>query len=137
MREVILRAHVWLVATVLPLLVQFMPFRGLLVLVERPRRWTPYRGIALERIVEIVDRRLQNPHNMRRRRCLRQGLTLFHFLRLASVPSVLNFGVLGPATANQRLHAHCWVTIQGRDLYAPLHRTFAVLLTREYQPSSG
>lgn len=136
MREAILRAHVWLVAIVLPLLVRFVPIRGLLVLVEQPRWWDPYRGIAPERIVEIVDRRLQNPHNMRRRRCLRQGLTLFHFLRLAAVPSVLNFGVLGPATAGKRLHAHCWVTISGRDLYAPQH-PFVVLLTREYQPSSG
>lgn len=133
MRETALRLHVWAVATLIPLLVKFLGVPGLLRLAEYPPHWHPYAGIPAEKIVELVDRRLANPRNMRRRRCLRQGLTLFHFLHLAAVPSEIKFGALGPATSGQRMHAHCWVTVNGVDFYPPLD-TVAILLTRSYHP---
>ncbi len=133
MRESLLRLHVWLVATLVPLFVNLLDIRGLLRVAQWPRRWHPYKGISVEHIVEIVDRRLAAPRNMKRRRCLRQGLTLFHFLHLAAVPSVLRFGVLGPATPGKRLHAHCWVSVNGKDYYPPLEPV-AEILTLSYQP---
>ncbi|MBM3860519.1 MAG: lasso peptide biosynthesis B2 protein [Verrucomicrobia bacterium] len=133
MRESLLRAHVWLVATLVPLLVNILDIRGLLRVAQWPRRWHPYKGVSAEQIAALVDQRLANPRNMKRRRCLRQGLTFFHFLHLAGVPSVLRFGVLGPATSGQRLHAHCWVSVNGKDYYPPLGPV-AEILTHSYQP---
>ena len=34
-------------------------------------------------------------------------------LRLAGVPAVLEFGVYPPELDPQRMHAHCWVTVDG------------------------
>lgn len=136
MRETILRFHIGLVTTIMPLLVRFIPMRGLLWLVEQPAGWTPYRGVPSERIIEMTAHRLRNPRNMRRRRCLRHGMTLFHFLRLAAVPAVMHFGVLGPATSGQRLHAHCWVTVNGKVVDPPL-APVAIVLTRGYEPLSA
>lgn len=47
---------------------------------------------------------------MRRRACLREGIALFHFLRLAGLPAALHIGVYPPDGAQGRLRAHCWVT---------------------------
>jgi hypothetical protein len=133
MRDQLLRVHIWLVATLFPLIVRFVPIRGLLWLAERPRHWTPYRGLPPERVLTLVQTRLRNPRNMRRRRCLRHGVMLYHFLRLAGIPAEMRFGVLGPATTGKRLHAHCWVTLQGREIDPPT-APVAVVLTRVYQP---
>ena len=133
--EKILRIHVWMVAAMFPLLVELMSMRTLMRLMEWPRRWHPYAGVQRERIVEIVSRRLRKPWLMRRRRCLRFGFTLFHFLRLAAVPSVLKVAVLGPVPVGRRTHAHGWVTADGVELDPPLQPA-AVLLTCNFQPES-
>ncbi len=133
MRETILRMHVWLVATLIPLLVKFLDIPALLRLAEFPGRWHPYVGIPAETIAGIVDRRLANPCHMRRRRCLRQGLTFFHFLHLAGIPAEITFGALGPATPGRRMHAHCWVTVNGVAFDPPVGPV-AVLFTHRYQP---
>jgi len=133
MREILLRIHVGMVATLVPLLVECFNIPTLLRLAEFPRHWHPYAGIPVERIVAMVDRRLAHPRQMRRRRCLRQGLMLFHFLHLAGVPSEISFAALGPATSGQRMHAHCWVTVHGTAFYPPIGPA-AVLFTHTYQP---
>jgi len=127
--EAALRAHVWAVATLLPLLVRLLPLRALLRVMTPPARLRPYHIIPPERIVAAVGRRLRNPRHMRRRACLRQGLTLYHFLRLAGVPAVLEFGVYPPGADAVRLHAHCWVSVGGRAVSAPPGRPAALLLT--------
>ena len=128
MTEAVLRAHVWLVATLLPLLVRVLPLKALLRLMTPPARLKPYGAIAPDRIVAAVDGRLRNPRNMRRRACLRHGLTLYHFLRLAGVPAVLEFGVYPPELDPGRMHAHCWVTVDGVAASAPPGQPAAVVL---------
>jgi hypothetical protein len=128
MTEVVLRAHVWLVATLLPLLVRVLPLKALLRLTTPPARLRPYGRVAADRIVAAVDGRLRNPRNMRRRACLRHGLTLYHFLRLAGVPAVLEFGVYPPELDPGRMHAHCWVTVDGVAVSAPPGQPAAVVL---------
>lgn len=107
-----LRAHVWLVATVIPLLVRAVPLKRLLRLLNPSPRRQPYRGLTCQQIIDIVSRRVRAPRNMRRRSCLRFGLTLFHFLRLSGYPAILHFGVL-PKTDSGRMQAHCWVSVPG------------------------
>ena len=133
MAESLLRAHIWLVATLFPLLERLLPLKGLLWLAERPKNWTPYHGVAADRIIELIAHRLRHPYYMRRRRCFRHGMLLFHFLRLAGIPATMHFGVLGPATSGQRLYAHCWVDMSGRVIDPPLGNV-AVVLTRAYAP---
>ncbi len=127
--EAALRAHVWLVATVLPLLVRLLPLKALLRLMTPPARLRPYSAVPPARIAALVARRLRHPHNMRRRACLRRGLTLYHFLRLAGVPAAIHFGVYPPEADPQRLHAHCWVTVDGAALTEPPGQPSAVLFT--------
>jgi len=128
MREFILRAHVWLVATLVPLLVKLLPLRALLRLLTPPGRFRPYAGVSQERMVELVARRLRRPRHMRRRACLRRGLVLFQFLRLAGVPALLHISVFSPGAEADRMKAHCWVSVEGRCLSDPPEGTVAISL---------
>ena len=127
-RDLLLRGHVWLLATLIPLLVRVIPLKKLIILLTPPARFRPYRGISTDRIVELVRRRLRAPRNMRRRACLREGLTLFHFLRLTGRPAIMHFGVFPPSADPQRMHAHCWVTLNGRAVSSPPEQSHATVL---------
>ncbi len=127
-RDLLLRGHVWLLATLIPLLVKLIPLKKLIVLLTPPVRFRPYRGISADRIVELVRRRLRAPRNMRRRACLREGVTLFHFLRLTGRPAIMHFGVFPPSTDPLRMHAHCWVTLDGRAVSSPPEQPHATVL---------
>jgi len=127
-QDLLLRAHVWLVASLIPLAVRIVPLKRLLRLLTSSRGLRVYRDVPAERVVRIVRRRLAAPRNMRRRACLRAGLTLFHFLRLSGRPAVLHFGVYpanGPAGP---MHAHCWVTLHGRPVSPPAEGLHAPML---------
>ena len=128
MRELILKAHVWLGATLVPMLDRVVSFKGMLRLVTPPGWLRPYRALPADRIAEVVRHRLRRPRHMRRRACLREGLTLFHFLSLAGLPAVLHVAVYPPGGDAGRLRGHCWVTCGGRDVSAPPQEPFALVL---------
>lgn len=132
-RELILRWHVWLLATFLPLLVKLVPLGRLLKLLTPPARFRPHAGVPPDRIVEIIGRRLRRPRNMRRRACLRRGLLLFHMLRLSGTPAVLHVGVFPPNGESERLRAHCWVSVDGRCVSDPPDNELALRLTYSAQ----
>lgn len=132
-REFILRSHVWLLATFLPLLVKLVPLGRLVKLLTPPARFTPYVAFTPNRIMEIVGRRLRRPRNMRRRACLRKGLLLFHMLRLSGTPAVLHVGVFPPNGESERLRAHCWVSVGGRCVSDPPDNEVALRLTYSAQ----
>ena len=127
-RSLLLRGHVWLAATIVPLLVRLLPIRGLIWVMTPPRWLHLYRRVPPERMAAIVSHRLRKPRVMRRRACLRHGLVLFHVLKLAGQPAVLHFGVYPPSADPRRLHGHCWVTVDGVSLSAPPAQPAAVLL---------
>ncbi|MCJ7544163.1 MAG: lasso peptide biosynthesis B2 protein [Phycisphaerae bacterium] len=129
LRLLLLRAHIWLVATLIPLLVKFLPLKRLLRLLTPPARLALYRSIAWQEIAERVAQRLKNPRNMRRRSCLRHSLTLFHFLRLAGYPAVLRIGVYPQNQPCPRIQAHGWVTLHDMVLTWPPKSPVAVVLT--------
>lgn len=128
LRLPLLRAHIWLVATLIPLLVKVLPLKRLLGLLTLPASVAPYRSIAWQEIAERVAQRLKNPRNMRRRSCLRHSLTLFHFLRLAGYPAVLRIGVYPRNPNLPRIQAHGWVTLHDRVLTWPPQNPMAVVL---------
>ncbi|MGD0349160.1 MAG: lasso peptide biosynthesis B2 protein [Verrucomicrobiota bacterium] len=125
----LLPGHIWLLATLIPLLVKILPLKRLLRLLTPPPRFKPYGGMPPEEISRLVAHRLRQPRNMRRRACLRHGLTLFHFLRLAGCPAVLHIGVFPPQSDSRRMHAHCWVTLNDVCLSPPPEQPVATLLT--------
>jgi len=126
--EYILRAHVWIAATLLPLWVRLFPLKAVLARMTPPPWRRPYRNVPMARIVEIVTHRLRNPRHMKRRACLRLGLALFHFLRLAGMPAVLRIAALPPSRDPRRLHAHCWVSVDGRPVADAPTEPMTVLL---------
>ncbi len=128
LRLPLLRAHLWLVATLIPLLVKVLPLKRLLRLLTPPSSMAPYRGIAWQEITERVAQRLKNPRHMRRRFCLRHSLTLFHFLRLAGYPAVLRIGVYPRNQEGSSSQAHGWVTLKDMVLTTPPESPVAVVL---------
>ncbi|MBM4042090.1 MAG: lasso peptide biosynthesis B2 protein [Planctomycetes bacterium] len=128
MRRLLLRAHVWWVACLIPLLDRLLPLGGVLWVLTPSRWWHPYRGVAPEAIGELVRRRLARPRQMKRRACLRQGLMLFHFLCLAGREPVLHFAVFPAEPAPQPMHAHCWVTLDGQECSPPAQRPCAEMM---------
>jgi hypothetical protein len=132
-RLLVLRGHIWTAATLLPLLVKFLPVQWLVRVMTPPARLHPYRKIPVGRIVALVNTRLRKPRNMRRRACLRKGLVLYQVLRLAGQPAVLHFGVYAPSLDTRRLHGHCWVTVNDVILTDPPGSPAAVVMTCDGQ----
>jgi len=126
--KIILTAHIKLAATFMPLLVRLVPFNRLLAQLTPPLWRRPYAGLSAEQIRSAVERCLRRPRNMRRRACLRKGLLLFHFLRLAGLPAELCFGVFAPRQNAERMHGHCWVTLNGAAMSDPPIESATVVL---------
>lgn len=135
--EAALRCHASAAALAIPLLVRLLPLRTLLKAMTPPPRWRPYAALPPERIVAAVNRRLARPRMMRRRACLRRGLMLFHFLRLAGVPARLNIGAYPPPPRGRRMHAHCWVTVDGQPVADPPEAPVAVVLVHGDTPAAA
>jgi hypothetical protein len=134
--DLLLRAHLWTMAALIPLLVRFLGLRHVLFLMTPPRRRRLYGSVAPECLVALVRRRLERPRVMKRRKCLREGLLLFHFLRLAGQPAVLKIGVFPPGPDGARNHAHCWITLHDAALTVPPQGEVAVLLVHPREAAS-
>jgi hypothetical protein len=128
MRERLLQSHVWVVATLIPLLVKFIPLKALLRLLTPKPGTRPYQGMSIERITELVRNRLSNPIHMVRRACLREGIVLFHFLRLGGHDAVMHFAVYPPGGDESPMHAHCWVTVGEKDISTPPEEPYRTII---------
>ena len=119
LRELALRLHVRAVVSSIPLLVHTLPLKTVLRLLTPPSRWQPYRRLEPGAVQAAVRRALRNPWHMKRRRCLREGLSLFHFLRLSGRPAVLHFAIYPPPGHGARITGHCWVECEGSPISSP------------------
>lgn len=106
-----LRPSLWLAARLLPVLAAKRELGPLLAASTPPDGSMPYRGAAAADIVGHVTALTARPWRMRGRRCLREGLLAFRYLRLAGFPAVLRFGVDRTSLGETRMKAHCWVTV--------------------------
>ena len=127
--QVILRIHIWLVATAIPLLIRLLPLKKLLRLMTPRGRFEPYKSVVPEEITEIVRCRLRRPRHMRSRACLREGLTLFYFLRLAGAAAQIHIAVHTPTADSNRVRAHCWVVLDRVAVTEPINGPAATILT--------
>jgi hypothetical protein len=101
-----------------------MPLR---VTADRPLAWVlsfadrapsaAYAGLPAEYILENVARVTRRPYFMRGRRCLRQGLLAFRFMKAAGHDVELHFGI--DRTRRQDIRAHCWIVHDGRVVLNP------------------
>src|SRR5437867_2977168 len=109
------RTHLWLSARLMPALIGRRDFETVL-------KWAPldaptrYRGLPSAYIVARVSRTVRHPWLMRDRRCLREGLLGFRFLRMAGFDPELRFGVDSTSMQAPRLSAHCWVCLEGKPV---------------------
>lgn len=111
-----LAADAFAQARLLPLrLPRDLPFEQMLELATPPDD-TPYRGLSAEVIAATVNRAVRHPLLMRDRRCLREGVLCFRFLRAAGFEPRLHFGVEPGSVSAGHLSAHCWVTLDGKTL---------------------
>jgi hypothetical protein len=101
-----------------------MPLR---VTANRPLAWVlsfsdrapsaAYAGLPAEYILKHVARVTRRPYFMRERRCLRQGLLAFRFMKAAGHDVELHFGI--DRTRRQDIRAHCWIVHDGRVVLNP------------------
>lgn len=111
-----LRLELFWRARLLPLhLPRDLPFERMLALATPPEG-APLRGLPAPEIAARVHRALQRPILMRDRRCLREGVLCFRFLRAAGFDPRLHFGVDPSLVQGRRFSAHCWVTLEGTIL---------------------
>ncbi len=102
----------WLVWR-LPRRVHRQPLTLLLAGMVPPAERPAWRRPA-EEIIAGVQQVLARPFRMRGRRCLREGLAAFHFLRLGGHPAVLHFGVDRTTTRAAKIKGHCWISLDDR-----------------------
>lgn len=126
-----LRWQLWWRARLLPVAARRRSLLQLL-LAALPARADPRWHPPPEAVVGPVLASVARPWRMRGRRCLREGLLAFRFLRLAGHPAVLHFGIEPASLKSERLKAHCWVSVDGAVLVnapdsGPDGRTFVEL----------
>ena len=121
--------HIWLVAAAIPLLTKLLPLKRLLRTLTPKGECQLYRSVLPERIAEMVQNRLRRPRQMRRRKCLREGLTLFYFLRLAGAPAKIHVALHNPKDNTKRIRAHCWVVLDGLAMTEPIKGPNTTILT--------
>lgn len=78
-----------------------------------------YPGLQPDYIVKHVLKVTRRPYIMRDRRCLRQGLLAYRFLRAAGYEIELHFGIDQAHRQGQDPRAHCWIVHDGRVLLNP------------------
>lgn len=127
------RTHLWWSARIMPLRVRSRPLDAVLTLAQ-PNLATPYAGLPLTYIVKRVRRTVRRPLLMRDRRCLREGLLAFRFLKAAGYQPELHFGIDKTSLPGPALKAHCWIVQNGDIVLNPpnastirihVHRTAA------------
>lgn len=80
-----------------------------------------YSGLPVSYVVRKVARTVRHPWLMRDRRCLREGVLGFRFLREAGYEPHLCFGVEPGSIAADRLSAHCWIDVAGETVLGAPH----------------
>ena len=109
------RVDLWLAARSLPWRVAGKSFEDILALAS-PKGRVDYSGLPAEYISRRVRKSVRRPWLMRDRRCLREGLLGFEFLRRSGYSPELHFAVDPASVSKERIAAHCWVCLDGKPV---------------------
>ncbi len=116
---IVFRVHLQIYLVWILLLDKVAPIHRMARMATPPLWWRPYRSLSIEQILQAVQKSLRNPKYMKRRFCMRFGLTLYHFLRLSGREAVVHFSLASPTLDPDRLHGHCWVSLHGQPVADP------------------
>lgn len=111
----------------LPLRIRRADMAEILARVE-PGSAVPYAGLDSAYILRRVRKALKRPVLMANRPCLREGLLAYRFLRKAGYRPDLVFGVVPDTLHDTKPIAHCWVRLDGKDVFNPPDRAMTVVL---------
>lgn len=121
------RRALWWRARWMPMVAKRAPLGRLL------RRYTPaveQRWTLDPDIVAVAAKAIvAKPRRMRGRRCLREGLLAYSFLRQCGHRPRLHFGVLPASLNTAKVRAHLWVSLNGRVLLNAPAAGYAEILT--------
>lgn len=109
------RLDLWLRARSLPWRLAGKSFEQILAMAS-PSERVDYAGLPLDYISKRVRRTVRRPLMMRDRRCLREGLLGFEFLRRSGYSPELHFAVDPASVGKDRISAHCWVCVDGKPV---------------------
>ncbi|MDA4846201.1 lasso peptide biosynthesis B2 protein [Hoeflea poritis] len=114
-RQRLFRIELWLTARLLPLLIAGRDLEGALRLADgtESRR---YDGLAADAIAHAVLRVTRRPWLMRDRRCFRQGILGYRFLKMAGYSPQLHFAIDEKSLNEPVIDAHCWVVLDGKPV---------------------
>ncbi len=109
------RVNLWWAARLLPWRLSGKSFEELLAMAS-PGGRADYAGLPAEYISRRVRRTVRRPWLMRDRRCLREGLLGFEFLRRSGYAPELHFAVEPASISSDRIAALCWVCLDGKPI---------------------
>ena len=109
------RLDLWLSARSLPWRLAGKSFEEILAMAP-PSGRVDYAGLPLDYVSRRVRKTVRRPLMMRDRRCLREGLLGFDFLRRSGYSPELHFAVDPASVAKDRISAHCWVCVDGKPV---------------------
>lgn len=111
--------HLWLAAKLMPQVIKHKELADILARSTPRASDRNYSGLQAPEIIKAVQAVVAKPWRMRGRRCLREGLLAFHFLKLAGFKPVLRFGVIKQSFVSGHPKAHCWVLVDDQILLNP------------------
>jgi hypothetical protein len=111
----------------LPLRIWRADMRQILTSFE-PKASTVYSRLDSAYIMRRVRKAVRPPVLMRERPCLREGLLAYHFLRKAGYDPALVFGVDAASLHSVKPEAHCWIRLDGKDVFNPPNRDMTIVL---------
>lgn len=110
-----LNAEMWIAARCLPVAIFFRNFSEILKYADT-KACNRYIGISANQIASAAIKVIRRPWIMRERRCLRQGLIGYRYLRKAGYKPQLHFGIDPGSIDQEHISAHCWVVLDGQPV---------------------
>ncbi len=131
------KLNLWLAARLLPVAAKRAELSRLLAAATPPSGRHPYAGQSTDAIVAAVKTTCAHPWRMRGRRCLREGLLTFRFLRAADIPATLHFGVDRRSMNAAKIRAHCWVSVGDEIVINPPEPDMICIYSYDGRPDAA
>ena len=113
------RLNLWIAARLMPVFVKRRDLGAILADATPQLQHQGSLKIGPGSIVESVKSAVSRPWRMKGRRCLREGLLGFYYLKLAGKHPLLRFGLLKGTLATSKPRAHCWIVLDNEIILNP------------------
>lgn len=113
------RLNLWIAARLMPVFAKRRDLGAILAGATPEPRHQGSIPLGPGAIVESVKSVVSRPWRMKGRRCLREGLLAFYYLKLAGRQPLLRFGLLKGTLATPRPRAHCWIVLDNEIILNP------------------